>query len=385
MPKMLIILGVICGHFFAEAGEPYPSKPKDWDVFQNYGNDPWINGPGKNSRKTLSELFGKLRFWQQLSEKTGWVKISQAHFPMAKQLSISTTFDRGEPYRGYYKIQLAETFVRALASHIKANGSLESLDLEGIRLGPEGARTIFESLRGNKTLKALDIGSNSMGYGEVGQAHAVSLVEVINETALEILIVDFNGLDTEIAVALAKALTSNQNLKTLDISCNSVKRDGFLAFALMLKANSVLKELDISSNRGKEEGTLALADSLETNTSLEFLDISFNKIRDNGAIALAKSLQKNSTLRFLDLGSNDITDEALYALIEMVKVNKGLVELNILFNKISLEGVKRFEAALKENTTLKRVKISSYLKPELDDPEQLDIPECSKIHWLRKP
>lgn len=61
-----------------------------------------------------------------------------------------------------------------LAEALKGNSSLKLLDIGGNNIGPEGIKVLLESLRGNLTLKTLEI-----GYNPIGEEGAKSLADVV--------------------------------------------------------------------------------------------------------------------------------------------------------------------------------------------------------------
>ena len=61
-----------------------------------------------------------------------------------------------------------------LAEALKGNSSLKVLDIGGNNIGPEGIKVLLESLRGNLTLKTLEI-----GYNPIGEEGAKYLADVV--------------------------------------------------------------------------------------------------------------------------------------------------------------------------------------------------------------
>ncbi|KAI9029521.1 kinase-like domain-containing protein [Hyaloraphidium curvatum] len=88
--------------------------------------------------------------------------------------------------------------------------------------------------------------------------------------------------------ALADALRGNSTLKTLDLDENSIGVAGARAIAETLKWNSVLATLLLKNNSIGDEGARALLSSLELNPSLTRLDLANNGISD----ALLEEIKK---------------------------------------------------------------------------------------------
>lgn len=61
-----------------------------------------------------------------------------------------------------------------LAAALKGNTSLKVLDIGGNNIGPEGIKVLLEALRGNETLTTLEL-----GYNPIGEAGAKHLADVL--------------------------------------------------------------------------------------------------------------------------------------------------------------------------------------------------------------
>ena len=62
-----------------------------------------------------------------------------------------------------------------LAEAIKGNTSLKLLDIGGNNIGPEGIKVLLEALRGNETLTTLELGYNPIG--EEGAKHLADVLK----------------------------------------------------------------------------------------------------------------------------------------------------------------------------------------------------------------
>ena len=62
-----------------------------------------------------------------------------------------------------------------LAESLKGNTSLKLLDIGGNNIGPEGIKVLLESLRGNQTLRNLELGYNPIG--EEGAKHLADVIK----------------------------------------------------------------------------------------------------------------------------------------------------------------------------------------------------------------
>lgn len=146
---------------------------------------------------------------------------------------------------------------------------------------------------------------------------------------------------------LTKALTSNNTLRELDLSCNAIGDEGAEALARALNFNRTLMTLTLHGNEIGDEGAKAFAAVLDSdaspvhqelhhqeesspqtcsgNTKLQELILSSNKIGDVGAKSLAQSLCHNHSLKSLHLqGNKGIGREGVCNLIEALNTNKSI-------------------------------------------------------------
>lgn len=157
---------------------------------------------------------------------------------------------------------------------------------------------------------------------------------------------------------LAEALRSNNKLKALDLSSNSIGPSGAHFVGLMLRHQSMIvdgmnmgggvKTLILSDNNLRDAGVRSISQALE-NSIIECLWIDGNCISANGLAVMADALQRNSNLKRLHIHHNSF--QSLSPLISCI------------FNKQNLESV------ADSNHTLKHVFLNcgyTYEWKELD-------------------
>ncbi|KAF9917864.1 hypothetical protein BX616_011059 [Lobosporangium transversale] len=234
---------------------------------------------------------------------------------------------------------------RVLASALKADTAITTLNLRGKSIGDEGALALSEALKTNRTLTTLDLGSN-----RIRKEGALALSEALKaNTTLTTLNMRKNPIGNEGALALSEALKTNTTLTALYLRDNSIGNEGALALSESLKANATLTNLDLYSNSIEKEGALALSEALKTNTSLTGLGLNSNSIGDEGALALSEALKTNTTLTTLDLMGNRIERKGALALSEALKTNTTLITLDLEYDSLGKEGALLLS---KINTTL---------------------------------
>lgn len=182
---------------------------------------------------------------------------------------------------------------RCTGSAISAEGlahlaamPLKSLNLNGIEIGVEGARTLAAS----KSLVSLSLIGCGIG-DRAAQALAASRsirsldlsVNMIGRDGAQALadapLVSLNLYSNEIGDDGARALATSRTLTSLEVRRNGIGNAGAGAFA----NNTVLRKLNLANNTIDKRGARVLAG----NTSLTELDLGGNRLGDKGARALA--------------------------------------------------------------------------------------------------
>jgi Leucine-rich repeat (LRR) protein len=140
-----------------------------------------------------------------------------------------------------------------------------SVDISSNNLRAEGIKAVADALRGNTTLKVLNVSTNNL---------------IHNATATKKTDVDMSGIMT-----FADAIKDMGVLTSLDVSNNSIRAAGTKLLAEALTGNKVMTELIISSNNmtfdtswGEMSGITALADAISDMRALSSLNLADNKL-----------------------------------------------------------------------------------------------------------
>ncbi len=185
-----------------------------------------------------------------------------------------------------------------------------------------------------------------MASHNMGDAYALDMANFLQgETELAL---DFNdAIGAEGAVALAKALKGNTTLKTLDLGGNAIDAEGAVALAEALKGNTILTTLHLNENAIGEEGAVALANALKFNTNLRTLYLISCSLDTGDAALLADALRANTTLTSLNLSLNSQVDwEIREEIEELLEKNRQRKE-NLPYAKASLDLLVRHSPVLK--------------------------------------
>lgn len=270
---------------------------------------------------------------------------------------------------------LGEKGVRAFASLLSSQGSLEELYLMNDGISEEAARAVAELVPSTEKLKVLHFHNNM-----TGDEGAVAISEILRRSpALEDFRCSSTRVDSEGGIALAEALETCTLLRKLDLRDNMFGVDAGKALSRTLEKLPAITELYLSYLNLEDEGAVAVCKALESSalplTVLEMagnditaaaapvlcscisskqsvvkLNLSENELKDGGAVLIGKALESgHPQLRELDMSSNSIGRAGARCLARAVAASNKLEFslLNINGNVISEEGIDEVREILK--------------------------------------
>lgn len=224
------------------------------------------------------------------------------------------------------------------------------LDLCKQNIGIEGCALIADSLRENKTIKSLLLGTD--GIGDAGAEKIAELIK--HNQTLETIYLGCNDIRAKGAEALAAAIEENQSVKGLWLKRNPIGTGGAQKLAQILKKNTALKVLDLVNTDLKPEGIAEILDTLiNHNRSIERLYLGGNKIA--AAEDFKKLLASNNALKSLMLNVNSLGDGGAFEIAEGLKLNRNLEELGLASNNIGLTGAKALLESLNSHPNLRNL------------------------------
>ena len=250
------------------------------------------------------------------------------YFPYLEELNISSKYHKGVGPQGAI----------AIANALSRKSDNYSSGIKTIHLAKSLAKPF--------NLRKLDISYNNIGY-EGCKAISGALIHCIH---LEELNISGNHIEGDGACVLASTFCHYaQCLLKLDISYNSIRRNGAKAIADALKHCTHLEELNISGNHIAGDGACVLARSLcHYAQCLVKLDISHNSIRRDGVNSIADALKHCTHVEELNISGNDIGDDGACVLAStFCQYAQCLLKLDIRYNNIGSDGVKAIADALK--------------------------------------
>lgn len=181
---------------------------------------------------------------------------------------------------------------RLIGELLKTNTTLRKLRLFGVEL--RAFQAIAEGIQVNTSLIVLDMGGNHLG--DAG-ARVISDALLVNQTLRELQLCNVSLADF---CDIARMLSINKGLKSLDLSSNRVGHAGFIVFAEALKANDTLETLDVCGCDLNANCASAFRDLLESNKALTELNVSENDFEGCSQI-VAESIFRSQTLRSINL------------------------------------------------------------------------------------
>ncbi|CAH1777834.1 unnamed protein product [Owenia fusiformis] len=230
----------------------------------------------------------------------------------------------------------------------------QEISMKHHSLGPNGAKACATALVNNTTVNKLDLGCD-----DLGPEGAFYIGEMLRDN---VYITDLNLADNQLATpglkTIAEVMSKNTSVKKLNLSGNDfVEEDGELV-AEMMEENNSIKELVLSHNEFRELGGQTIAPALAQNGAIELLDLSWNHLRNKGAVAIGDSLKSNTCLKTLNVAWNGFYLKGCRALAKSLPENNQLIELNLICNRINQECLIELLRGLKNNETLKVLKIA---------------------------
>lgn len=139
-----------------------------------------------------------------------------------------------------------------------------------------------------------------------------------------------------------RELDLSKNILGKDENLNVVKPEfvtgGESLAELLAHENCMLEKLVLHWNMIRLDGALALCNSILLNKHLTYLDLSYNAIGSAGAEILGKSMLENTTLQTLLVGHNNIDAVGCFAMCVGVAESTTLKELVIDGNPLGAQG-----------------------------------------------
>ena len=199
---------------------------------------------------------------------------------------------------------------------------LRSLRLRDANIDDSECANICGVLKANKCLKELDLSKNLLGkFFYLFSKVAHFLITFIIDSYIFAVCIKTIGKDENLNVVKPEFVTGGESLADL-----------------LLLGTCPIEKLVLHWNMIRLDGAIALCNAIHSNKFLTYLDLSYNAIGSAGAEILGKSLLDNSILKSLNVAHNAIDAVGCFTLCIGVGCNDTLLEFILDGNPIGAQG-----------------------------------------------
>lgn len=252
---------------------------------------------------------------------------------------------------------LGEKGVRAFASLLSSQDSLEALYFINNGISEDAARAICEILPSSKELRILRFHNNMSGdQGAVELAAGV----VRGAPLLEHFQFSSSRVGSDGGIALMEALRDGKSLRSIDIRDNMYGPEGGAALGLTLRSHTLLTEVYLSDLGLEDEGALAVVEALaEASPQVMVLELGGNEITEKVAPALATCIRSMSGLTRLNLMENELRDKGAVIVSNAIKDGlASLRELDLSVNELGRIGAVAAAQAVSSKVDFKSLNLN---------------------------
>ncbi|XP_073466802.1 ribonuclease inhibitor-like isoform X2 [Aquarana catesbeiana] len=164
---------------------------------------------------------------------------------------------------------------------------IEKLQLYKNHLTDSSCPHLASGIRNNQTLRTLDLYGNNLAG-----PHFRDLMKALTTSQIEELQLSSNHLTDSSCPHLASGIRNNQTLRTLDLSMNNLEGPHFRDLMEAL-TTSRIEKLRLSSNHLTDSSCPHLASGIRNNQTLRTLDLSMNNLEGPHFRDLMEALTKS--------------------------------------------------------------------------------------------
>jgi Ran GTPase-activating protein (RanGAP) involved in mRNA processing and transport len=240
------------------------------------------------------------------------------------------------------------------------------VDVRQNRISRVGCNRIFWSLRQNRRVRVLKLGSNELGLktgtdeDTLGK-YGVGMIRAFREN-VTLVEIDLShcGLSSEAGANLFTSLQDNFTIRRLNVRGNCFDEECHNSLEILLKDTTCLAEVNIGDNKFGANFGLSIADAIASNRTmtvliadrtnigiaggsalasfveaiivnhkLRYLNLDGNRMGPEWGVQLALALAKNSTINRLSMRDNRLDSRAGSALLKMYRANRSMVDLAV--------------------------------------------------------
>lgn len=225
--------------------------------------------------------------------------------------------------------------IGALMKSLRSNSHVEHFLLGNNVSGKRGTDAISDYIRtkpAHSHIKTWYLAGNEIdGHGMTNLADAM-----LTDPDVRYVWLKRNPIGPgEGARALARLVAEHPGLRLLDLQETGLLDEGLEILCEGLRGNKTLRTLYLDGSGIRLHGIRALADVLNT-TNIRNLYLSVNAFRDEGCLALAEALRKNTTLKRLSLSSVGMGPVGCKAVCEALADHPRLFLLDLGFYRTTI-------------------------------------------------
>jgi len=189
---------------------------------------------------------------------------------------------------------MQEDNVRAVRSHLENERQSTTLSLAYFPLSLEGVAEVAKFIRDNPFTKHLDVRGND---------------------------INLQG-----AIAMANGIKGNRSLRSLNLKWNSIGKqvNGIEAICVALKGNMTIKNVDLRNNHIDKEGAKHIAEVFRNNTTITHIDLAWNNFGKEGGLAILDGLKRNQSLIQCQLSGSKVGNDCLSEVEFLLRRNRAL-------------------------------------------------------------
>ena len=213
--------------------------------------------------------------------------------------------------------QLLDSGIKILSNSLKYFPNLQELNISNCGFEFNGFEYLLQILSTCKNISSLNVSGN-----EIKHKNFETLKPLFETMMIRNLNLAKCSLGNDATYILGDSISTNENLRKLNISSNKISDKGFRSFISLFARNS----------------------------NIESFDCSQNLITDLSAINFVKNIKFNHSLKKLNLFDNQLTNNVGNIILEILHTNKTLRSVNLLFNRIQIRTIEEINRALKSNS-----------------------------------
>ena len=189
---------------------------------------------------------------------------------LGKALSYNTTISHLDISNN----EIGDEGAMAFADALQVNNILSTLLMAGCSIGATSMIALYTVLQSNNAIEIFDVSNNMLRTSSLSQTLIHDVTTHLGRTlqtnyGLKTMYLGKLGItDWVMCDFLANSIFDNQNLVTLDLSCNKISRDGGVALCKALNNHASLNNLKLSCCAIQDEGAEGIAKLLEVNRKI---------------------------------------------------------------------------------------------------------------------